>query len=36
MKLIGSQYHQIKRISGSEIARMKKTLELYRAMGGEL
>lgn len=36
MKLIGTQYHDIKPISSNEITNIKRTLELYKAMGGEL
>ncbi len=34
MKLIGRQYHDIKIITKSQITDIKRTLELYRAMGG--
>lgn len=34
MKFIGRQYHDIKTITKSQIMDMKRTLELYRAMGG--
>lgn len=34
MKFIGRQYYDIKTISKSQITDMKRTLELYRAMGG--
>ena len=34
MKLIGSQYHDIKTISKTQIADIKRTLDLYQAMGG--
>ena len=34
MKFIGRQYHDIKSITKSQIMDMKRTLELYRAMGG--
>ncbi len=35
MKLIGRQYHDIKTISSTEIKDIKRTLDLYEAMGGE-
>lgn len=35
MKFIGRQYHDIKVITKSQITDMKRTLELYRAMGGD-
>ena len=34
MKFIGRQYYDIKTITKSQVADMKRTLELYRAMGG--
>ena len=34
MKFIGRQYYDIKTITKSQIIDMKRTLELYRAMGG--
>ena len=34
MKFIGRQYHDIKTITKNQITDMKRTLELYRAMGG--
>jgi hypothetical protein len=35
MKLIGRQYHNIKTISQEQINNFKRTLDLYRAMGGQ-
>jgi hypothetical protein len=35
MKFIGSQYHDIKTISSNQIADIKRTIELYQAMGGK-
>ena len=35
MKFIGRQYHDIKTITKGQITDMKRTLELYRAMGGD-
>jgi hypothetical protein len=35
MKLIGRQYYDIKTISLEQIRSIKRTLELYRAMGGQ-
>ena len=35
MKLIGRQYYDIKEISKEQITGMKRTLELYKAMGGK-
>ena len=35
MKLIGSQYHDIKTITSTQIRDIKRTLDLYKAMGGE-
>ena len=35
MKFIGRQYHDIKTITKNQITDMKRTLELYRAMGGD-
>ncbi len=34
MKFIGRQYYDIKTITNSQVTDMKRTLELYRAMGG--
>ena len=34
MKFIGRQYYDIKSISSTQITDMKRTLDLYRAMGG--
>lgn len=34
MKFIGRQYYDIKNITNSQVTDMKKTLELYRALGG--
>ena len=34
MKLIGRQYYDIKNITNNQVTDMKRTLELYRAMGG--
>ena len=34
MKFIGRQYHDIKTITKNQITDMKRTLELYKAMGG--
>ena len=34
MKLIGRQYHDIKAISKAQITDIKRTLDLYHAMGG--
>jgi hypothetical protein len=34
MKLVGEQYYKIKTISASQIRDIKRTLELYKAMGG--
>jgi len=36
MKLIGNQYHKEKTISSSQLNEIKKTIDLYRAMGGQL
>lgn len=36
MKLIGSQYHNIKVISTQQILDIKRAVELYEAMGGKL
>ena len=35
MKFIGSQYYDIKTISSNQIADIKRTIELYQAMGGK-
>lgn len=35
MKFIGRQYHDIKTITKNQITDMKRTLELYRALGGD-
>ena len=35
MKFIGRQYHDIKTITKGQITDMKRTLELYRALGGD-
>ena len=34
MKFIGRQYYDIKKITNNQVIDMKKTIELYRAMGG--
>lgn len=34
MKFIGRQYYDIKNITNNQVTDMKRTLELYRAMGG--
>jgi hypothetical protein len=34
MKLIGKQYHDIKAITTEQINSIKRTLEMYNAMGG--
>ncbi len=34
MKLIGRQYHDIKKVSQDQINSIKRTIELYEAMGG--
>lgn len=36
MKLVGRQYHNVKAITPSQIRDIKRTLELYEAMGGIL
>lgn len=35
MKFIGSQYHNIKNISQKQIQSINRTIELYKAMGGD-
>lgn len=35
MKLIGQQYYDVRTISQTQIKSLKKTLELYKAMGGQ-
>lgn len=35
MKLIGDQYYDIKTINSTQIRDIKRTLDLYKAMGGE-
>ena len=36
MKFVGQQYYDIKTITQKQVTNMKRTLELYRAMGGTL
>lgn len=35
MKLIGRQYHKVKTITNNQIRDIKRSLDLYKAMGGE-
>ena len=36
MKLIGRQYFEVKPITQDQILNIKRTIELYKAMGGKL
>ncbi len=36
MRLVGSQYHKEKTITSSQLSEIRKTIDLYKAMGGTL